>query len=796
MTGMVSRGYAQELVKLKGLILELPNADPLPYANVVLLDIEDSSKVVGQNADINGRFELQAQPGIYLLWVSFIGFTAHFESITLQGSEVRVRPIRLKPDVQFLEEATVEAASTLFSSDFEKKVFQVDQVAVAEGGSAIDLLETLPSIQVSEDGTLSLRGSGDILVFINGRQTSLSANDAESVLQQFPASAIESVELITNPSSRYDAAGVGGIINIVLKKGQMKGLNGQVNSSIGTNHKYQTGLNLNYRTDAINYFVQYNYQYRQLWQVGETDRQNFSADAAPIFLQNLETTNINQNHSMRMGMDWDISKGGILGLFINSNWSPRGRDRVYDTRFLSAQDLQDRAFMRMLDEEQYGVNHEAGLNFTQDFKDTSKLFFVASFSQDHVRRVEFFNQFDYDQSGQRLPENQIYQEFNRPRFTQQAIVQIDYERPLSKESRVDVGAKSTLRNFGRDQWLEVAASPDAPLVLDPLVSDTFNFREDVHAAYVNYRNRFGKWGVQGGLRAEYTFTTGTPSDEHPIINNYLSWFPSAYIDLKVGKEGAIMTNYSRRISRPGVGALAPLFNVQDPFNLRVGNPFLQPAFTDNYELGYADRFHKVFSTFTLFYRKTTDNLFRVFEAGQGGSVIMTWINAAENHNSGLEWVNQIQVGNNVDATFTANAFYADVRAETPQDGLVKNTNFSWTMTLLANWRLPRIMNVQFNGSYRGPIILPQGEIAPIFYLNMGLRREILKGQGTLSLNLTDIFGTQVFRIETQTSAFSQKRYFDWETRIMTVGFTYRFKGFKARQTDHMMRGVNGEEAFD
>jgi iron complex outermembrane recepter protein len=776
-------------------VLEQPEGLPLPFANIVLLSPTDSDKVAGVNTDVNGRFEISTQPGTYILWASFIGFQSHYEVLTIPVGETRIKSIRLKPETQYLEEVSVEAAATLFSSDFEKKVFQVDQVAVAEGGSAIDLLETLPSVQVSEEGGLSLRGSGDILIFINGRQTSLSANDAESILQQFPANAIESIELITNPSSRYDAAGVGGIINIVLKKGQMKGLNGQFNSSVGSNHKYQTGINLNYRTDKVNYFAQYNYQYRQFWQLGETNRENFSADAAPIFLQDFNTTNFNQDHSVRLGMDWDLTESSMLGVFVNSNFSPRVRERIYNTQFLSSPTLRDRAFLRNLDENQIGINHEMGLSYSKDFKDTSKLFFLATASVDDVRRTEFFEQFDYDQAGNPLTENSLFQEFNRPRYTAQGILQLDYEKPIGSDARLDMGLKSTLRHFEREQWLLSGAQPTDILQLDPIVSDTFTFSEDVHAAYINFRNRWGKWGLQSGLRAEYTFTTGESTEGDPIINNYLSWFPSAYIDRKLGKEGALMINYSRRISRPSVGALAPLFNVQDPFNLRLGNPFLQPAFTDNFELGYSDRFKNVFSSMTLFYRHTTNNLSRIFQPGPEGAIVMTWINAAENRNTGLEWVNQFSFGNNLDATFTANAFYADVRATT-QDGDVQNTNFSWTMTLLTNYRIPKIMNVQFNGSYRGPIVLPQGEIDPIFYLNVGLRREIMKGQGTVSLALTDIFGTQIFRIATEATGFAQKRMFNRETQILTVGFTYRFKGFKTRQTEELLRGSNGEDFFD
>lgn len=772
---------------------------PLPFANVVLLRPNDSVSVKGVTTDINGAFELQAPKGQYLLWVSFIGYQDHYQTITLQDARLRLKTIQLKPNTTQLQEVQVEAAGKLFVSDFDKKVFNVENVTIADGGNAIDLLETLPSIQVSDEGNLSLRGSGDILIFINGRQTSLSAGDAESILQQFPASAIESVELITNPSSKYDAAGVGGIINIVLKKGQLKGLNGQINSSIGTNHKYQAGINLNYRTDRINYFFQYGYQYRQTWQVGRTYREQFDADAQPIFRQTFDTENLDVNHSTRFGFDWDISDRHFAGFFVGGNLSPEGRTRDYISTFEDMADNFNRRLLRNLSEAELGTNWEIGSNWQYNIKKGTVWSAMASFSVDDVRRTELFDQRDVDITGTTLPETALYQEFSRPRSTTQTIVQTDFSKEFTPELKLDIGAKATLRNFARDQLLLEGVNENDVLVANPLATDTFNFKEDVWAGYLNIRNRWGKWGVQAGLRAEYTATTGTTASwDSAVVNNYFNLFPSLYIDYKIKEQTSLIANYSKRISRPWVGALAPLVNVQDPLNPRLGSPFLQPSLTDNFELGFTGKIKKIFTTITLFHRYTTNGVVRVFEpfpALGPDAIAVTWTNASTQNNTGLEWINQFGWGNALDATFTANAFYAAVAA--PEgEGLRTNTNFSWTLTLLANWRIPKIMNVQITGNYRGPMVMPQGEIDPIFNMGIGLRREVLKGNGTITLNLSDVFNTQRFLFTSTTPVFYQERFFNRETRILTLGFTYRFRGFRNKQAAQLLEERNGGDLFD
>ncbi|HSF55819.1 MAG TPA: TonB-dependent receptor, partial [Algoriphagus sp.] len=257
--GLTSFVQAQE-VSLKGKIADGSTEEPLEFANIALLNPTDSTLVTGGMSDLDGTFSFVGKPGDYLFRVGFIGYKDFFEKVRLgDRPTMNFGIIKLEPDSQNLDEIVVEGVTSMFESDIDKRTYNVENSIVAEGATAAELLATLPSIQVDDEGGISMRGSGNILIYINGRPSNLSGDDVESILSQFPASSIKEVELITNPSSRYDAAGVGGIINIILRKNTATGFNGQLNASIGTREKYQAGVNLNYGKEKANYFFSYNW---------------------------------------------------------------------------------------------------------------------------------------------------------------------------------------------------------------------------------------------------------------------------------------------------------------------------------------------------------------------------------------------------------------------------------------------------------------------------------------------------------------------------------------------------------
>ncbi|UZD21972.1 TonB-dependent receptor [Algoriphagus halophytocola] len=774
--------WAQD-VTLKGKVMDGKRESPLEFANIALLSTRDSAVVSGAMSELDGSFEFNTSSGEYILRVGFIGYLEFYEKISL-GSKpnVNLGTITLEEDAQNLDEVVVEGVTSMFESDIDKRTYNVENSIVAEGQTASQLLGTLPSIQVDDEGGITMRGSGNILIYINGRPSNLSGDDAESILAQFPASSIKSVELITNPSSRYDATGVGGIINIILKKNEKTGFNGQLNASIGTRDKYQAGVNLNYGTEKANYYASYNWQDRRQLEFGEGSRSNNLEGFSPKLEQDQDGYEVEKTHLIRGGVDYNVSDRSMLGVYFQGNFDDEIEYSDVTQLNLSNTGSVDSSFMRVNEEWSNSGNYEGGVNYTWDV-DTlgQKLYAALSYSYDEREQTDLSNQEYFDESGTSDPTKRLIQTNDRPRTSNLYVAQLDYEKPFANGGAIETGLKATIGNW---KWSQEFAQGDEftefePVVVDSL-SDTFDFDERVYAAYFTYKNTKGKFGYQLGLRSEYTETLGeTVRNQESIPNDYFNLFPSAFFSYTIAPENELTLNYTRRISRPSIWDLAPIYRVRDQYNFSIGNPYLQPEFTDSYEMGYMKGWERYLLNATVYHRYSTDVETRITILTDDNVAIQSRENADTRASTGFELINQFQVSNNLDATLTGNLFYSKINASNIEEDF-SNENFSWTLNLLANWLIPDWFSVQAQANYRGPIVLPQGQIEPQFTMNIGLRKDVLNGKGTIALNVTDISNTRNFRITTENPRFDEKRVFQRESRVGTLSFTYRFGGFKEK----------------
>jgi len=774
--------FAQE-VKLRGKVVDASKESALEFANIALLHPTDSSVVSGAMTDLEGGFEFTASSGEYIFRVGFIGYSEYFEKVVLGNkNSINFGTISLVPDEQNLDEVVVEGVTSMFESGIDKRSYNVENSIVAEGATASELLSTLPSIQVDDEGGISMRGSGNILIYINGRPSNLSGDDTESILSQFPANSIQTVELITNPSSRYDATGVGGIINIILKKNENLGFNGQINASAGTRDKYQAGMNLNYGVKNANIYASYNWQDRRQLENGEGSRSNYLEGFSPKLSQVQTGEELEKTHLLRTGVDWNVGSNSLLGVYFQGNFDNETEYENITQLNLSATGSLDSSFVRRNNELSKSANYEGGINYTWEVDSLGQQLYAAlSYSYDNRDQTEEYFQESFLPSGEQIQGNNLIQTNERPRNSRLYVMQLDYEKPFAKNASIETGLKITLGDW---QWSQDFAQGDEqtdfiPVVVDSL-SETFDFTEDVYAGYLTYKNRAGKFGYQLGLRAEYTKTLGETlrSEEH-IPNDYFNLFPSAFFSYSLGQENELTLNYTRRISRPGIWDLAPIYRVRDQYNFSIGNPYLKPEFTDSYEVGYMRGWDNYLLNATVYHRYSTDVEARVTMLTDDNVAIQTRENADTQSSTGFELINQIQVANNLDATLTGNFFYSKINGENIE-GAFSNENFSWTLSLLANWLIPKWFSVQAQGNYRGPIVLAQGQIEPQASLNIGLRKDLFNNKATVSLNVSDIFNTRKFRITTSNPRFDETREFQRESRVGTLSFTYRFGGFRER----------------
>ncbi|WP_026950546.1 outer membrane beta-barrel family protein [Algoriphagus mannitolivorans] len=789
---------AQEIT-LKGKVMDSNENRPLEFANIALLNPSDSSLVSGGMTDLDGTFNFNASSGNYIFRVGFIGYEEYYERVVIGNKNlVNFGTIKLQPNAQNLEEVVVQGVTSMFETDIDKRTYNVENSIVSQGQTAAQLLATLPSIQVDDEGGITMRGSGNILIYINGRPSNLSGDDTESILSQFPANSIKSVELITNPSSRYDATGVGGIINIILKKNEKLGFNGQIDASVGTRDKYQAGLNLNYGTEKANYFFSYNWQDRRRWERGLGNRTTDLANFSPTLSQTQNGFEDETTHLIRAGMDYSLTPKGTLGLYFQGNFDDEIEQGETVQRNLSRTGGLDSTFMRSTVENSQSGNYEGGINYSVDL-DTlgQRLYTSLSYSYDDREALDFYDQTFLTNEGVTNPNKALTQVNSQPRTSNLYVFQLDYEKPFVSGSKIETGVKGTFGNWKRGQEFSQGdlASGFVPVTVDSL-SESYDFTENVYAGYFIFRNKIQNFGYQLGLRGEYTETLGqTTRSNQTIPNNYFNLFPSAFLSYSLGTENEVTVNYTRRISRPSIWDLSPIYRVRDQYNLSIGNPFLQPEFTDSYEVGYMKGWERYLLNATLYHRYSTNIETRITRLTSENVAIQSRENADTRASTGFELVNQIQISSNFDATVTGNLFYSRVDGGNIEEGFT-NENFSWTLNFLGNLLIPKWFSVQTQANYRGPIVLPQGQIEPQWSVNMGIRKDVLDGKGTISLNVSDIFNTRNFRITTQDPRFTQFWKFQRESRIGTISFTYRFGGFKERNQERGSRREGGDDMGD
>ncbi len=788
---------AQNIVS--GMVKDGQTERALEFSQVLLLNPADSSMVNGGITGVDGRFHLEInQSGEYLLNIRFVGYQEAKHLVRVEPGENDLGAFYLLSAATELGEVEVSSVAALFRSEADRRIYNVEQMTIAEGGTTIQLLEALPSVQVDEEGNISLRGSGNIQIYINGRPTSLFSDDTESVLEQYPASLVKEVELITNPSARYEAEGVGGIINIILREERMQGFNGRINLSSGTGHKYNGGINLNYRTNNWNFFGNYSYQYREMWEQTNSFRENFISDFSPVLDQDYYNENWIRGQMLRTGVQYNINGNTSIQLYSNINRSSRDRERTYNIRSMSFPLALDSLYIRNLDEDQSQVNYEFGWTFNWQNDNGHRLSALFTYAFGEQDRIEYFDQQFFDAGLTEIPEKHADQFYERPLNNRMIVAQADYRHNFSDDMHMETGVRTYFRydergqNFGQ---LDRATGEYHDIILNGIpVSNDFTHDRQIHGAYVTLTDNRGSLNYLVGLRGEYThmeswqdygLRSGFLDDEHFIpardtitTDSYFRLFPSVFLSYELPRNQDIQASYSRRIRRPGIGSMMPFLNAQDFFNLRLGNPYLHPSHTDNYEINYLRGWQRFMLSAGVFHRRTTDDHSRLFVLFDKGSLV-TWTNANTQNATGVEVIQYLDWSNNLDLTLTGNFFYSEVSSEV-EGRQFSNKRYSWTLNLQGSVNIPGWFSSQVSANYWGPRVIPQGEIKPVFSLSAGLRRNVLNNQGTISLNVTDIFNSRKFSLSTTNDQFFQHREFFRESRVLTLGFIYRFGGFRER----------------
>ncbi|RYD82651.1 MAG: TonB-dependent receptor [Sphingobacteriales bacterium] len=763
--------------RIAGKLTDATTQKPVEFASVMVLRPQDSSLVSGALTKEDGQFVIEKIAfGNYIIKIQSIGYE------TFKKAEINLtaeKPFYILKDVKIVstatstEEVIIEGEKRLIQTSIDKKIFNVSQTLVTTGGTAKDVLEQVPSVSVDNEGNISLRGSNNVTIFIDGKPSTLSGS-----LDNIPSNAIERVELMTNPSAKYDPQGMAGIINIVLKKERKPGYNGNISLNIGSRNKANSSASINYNYGKINLSGMYSFRYSENYSFGSSFRKQYLDDKTFFLNQENDGNTISNTHMAKLGLDYNINSKNSLGFSFTYNYNLRRQDEDLQYKEWIEPGTGFDAYARENFLNDWGNAWDGSLNYTHKFKkEGSEISFNGSVNKSYDvedRASEWLN------TSPRLDYNSRYEQQRTINSNNSiiSILQADYVTPSKKENRFESGYKTTFRQFDNDFDGKQYDTIGLIWVDKSRLSNRFIYKEQVHAGYVNYAGKYKKWGYQTGLRAEQTFiNTLQVVDDTANNNSYFNLFPSAYLSRKLTESQEMQLSYTRRINRPGLGTLNPFPDYADPLNLRTGNPNLKPENIDAYELGYVMHGKKMTFSSTAYARRTFNQITRLRRIDTQGISITTFSNINNSSSYGLELISTNNWKPWLSTVASANIYRTELTGTVGQKELSRG-NFSYIAKISSNIKLPKKTELQLSYNYRGPQIFPQGTMKPMHGLDAAFKAQVLKGKGTLSVTASDVLNTRKFAVTSIDENFEQEFIRKWETRVVFVGFSYRFGNAK------------------
>lgn len=781
--------------KIKGIVLDKNTEKPMEFANIAVYNQKDSSLVTGGITDDTGQFEIgNINYGEYYLEVNFIGFnsTDVADIVLTRNNKVRdVGEVVLSSSAVSIGEVSVVADKAQVEYKLDKKVVNVSQVISAIGGTAVEVLENTPSVQVDIEGNVSLRGSSNFTVLIDGRPSVLTGSDA---LQQIPASAIENIEIITNPSAKYEPDGTTGIINLVMKKNALNGLSGIFNASVGTRDKYRGDFTLSYRTEKFNITAGADFRDERGKGGSYSRSETYSGDTISYINMDGTRWDKRQGHNFKGGVDWFVSDNTTLGIQGRVGTRERyntggGRTHAF-TNFGGAEDFS------ITEETSTHTNdyYSTTLNFQHKFKgEGHKIEAMAFFSDetgddDEVEgEIWSDGNFDYNVANPVYVERVSTLEGEKEK---EFRFQVDYTYPFSKDGRLEAGMMSRIEDQkGSLDFRDYDQSSDL-WVPNEQFSSTTDFRRDIHAAYATYANKIGGLSYMAGLRGELTLREIDNSNARAVSElNRFDLFPTVHISYPIGESNEFMSSFSRRINRPRGWDLDPTPNYFNRYTIRYGNADLKPEYTNSYELGYMRRFGRSYVSLDAFHRITNNKIDRYSVLGEDGVYSLYTDNFDKDYATGLELTGNV----NFTKWLIVNASTSMYRYRitgTLEGESVDRTSTNWTGRVNTTLRFSENSRMQIQGFYNGPSVSAQGDRKAMIFSNISYRQDFLKKKLTATVSVRDPFGTARFEGESYGDNF--KRWFRWERepRVVMLTLSYKLNNFKEERGS---RGDGGAE---
>ena len=737
---------------ISGKVIDKDTKEPLEYATIVLKNLKNN-KLSGGVTDNKGEFYINIAGGTYDISVEFISFkTVSFKNRTIDKN-INLGTVILSEDGEVLDEIIIVPEKSTVDIRLDKKIYNVGKDMTVKGGNVADVLDNVPSVSVDIEGNVSLRGNENVRILIDGKPSSLVGLDGTSALRQLPADAIESIEVITSPSARYDAEGTAGILNIILRKGKVTGFNGSINPTIGDPTQYGISTNLNYRTKKFNLFTNTGYNYRNGPGNGLNNSTYFDNSKNITGYLN----EIRNNNRLRKGIN---SSFGIEYYLTDSR--SRNENQLSDSKSI-----------------QYSINYTNRLNATG-----KKLTIDLQYSKS-----------DQDEKGSIFQNNAFVENNNTIQNSVRRLVQIDYVFPKENGSQIELGYKADLNKVNSD-YKNSPFVPYSDPKFDP--SNNLDFEQNVYAVYSQYGKKFDKFSYLLGLRAELTdqkinlLTTNENYDK-----SYTQLFPTVNLGYELSENESFTLGYSKRLRRPRSWFLNPFESRTSETNIFKGNVNLDPTYTNSFDLGYLKKWKKLTINSSIYYRNST-GIYQFISLERGDFVdgvpviVRSPINLSSEDRYGFEFTSNYIVSKKVNFSGTFN-FYG---FETI--GMVDNIDYgnkdsNWDARLNSRITLPASIQLQVTMFYRGAQRNAQSTRDGVFSSNLAFSKDLFKDNGTLVLNISDVLNSRKRKGYSYTPNSSTYGEMQWRQRQASLSFVYRFNQKKNQRQRRQQQDNNFEE---
>ncbi len=749
---------------IKGKVIDKNLNQPIPYATIIIND-GASKTISGGITTENGDFLITDIPkGNYTLKVQFIGYATYSQPIEIsrKNRNLNIGTVSLVEEAESLDDVTIVAERTTIEQKIDRKVINVGKDLTTTGGTAAEIMNNIPSVNVDQDGNIALRGNQNVRILIDGKPTNISATQ---LLKQIPSTSIKKIELITNPSAKYNPEGMSGIINIVLHKNANIGFNGNINLGVNwdQNARFNNSIDLNYRAGKVNFYGNYGANITKNLNGGFVLREDEN------YLTNFSFLDNNKSHLFKVGIDYYINERNTISVYTNQNLFDGLTSGITDIIFL---DMDENDLTQDLVSDSENLGSTYNFDYKHDFK-----------KEGHNIELEVdYNVFDSDSDDDFnfIGGDGSFTNYNDLIDNERTntTINLDYTNPLTEKTKLELGYEARLRRT--DNNYQSTLFPNS----------IYSYDRDIHSLYATYGNNNEKWSYQLGARFENYQVDAIFNGEKIFEDDIFTVYPSAYLTYKPGEKNSYQLSYSRRVDRPGLNQVNPIREWSTPRIISIGNPSLDPQFTNSVEFNYTRRLKGGSLTGGIFYRLINDeiNLTLVENPDVEEGQILTFDNFDNNSAYGFELSGNYKVTKwwnfNVSFDFygqTVKGVVEDVSREV--DAVISNFRMN------NNFKATKNLTFQVFGFYRGEQKGIQFDMKPFYFINTGARYNFLKGKGTASINFNDIFNTQRFRFAGDTP-FPQSGRFQGETQTVFLGLSYRFGSGKNRKVSRKRRDKN------